>query len=144
MFCSNCGKQVAPGTAFCDGCGAPMTQQPQMQQSQMQQPQMQQSSSRGLAILSYFGLLALIPYLANKDNDPFVAFHAKQGLNLAIIELIFTVISTVIGSFIGGIVSFVAGLVPTLFLVLQIVGFVYVLQGKMQELPIVSGIKIIK
>jgi len=38
-----------------------------------------------IAILSYFGLLFLIPMLVVKD-DPFVQFHAKQGLVLFVFE----------------------------------------------------------
>ena len=27
MFCENCGKQIPDGSAFCDGCGAKLTQE---------------------------------------------------------------------------------------------------------------------
>lgn len=32
-----------------------------------------------MCILSYFGLFSLIPYFVKKD-DPFISWHAKQGL----------------------------------------------------------------
>ncbi len=35
--------------------------------------------SIGMCILSYFGLFSLIPYFIKKD-DPFISWHAKQGL----------------------------------------------------------------
>ncbi len=37
--------------------------------------------SRFLAIISYFGILCFVPLVLNKD-DPFVHFHARQGLVL--------------------------------------------------------------
>ena len=44
-------------------------------------------SGKGMAILSYIGILALIPFLAEKKNK-FVIYHAKQGMNLFICEII--------------------------------------------------------
>ena len=40
-----------------------------------------------MALLSYIGILALIPYFAEKENK-YVRFHAIQGLNLLIVNLI--------------------------------------------------------
>ncbi|HHV31586.1 zinc-ribbon domain and TM2 domain-containing protein [Caproiciproducens sp. LBM24188] len=34
MICSNCGKDNPAGATFCNGCGAPMSQQPPQPQSQ--------------------------------------------------------------------------------------------------------------
>ncbi|GMT41907.1 MAG: hypothetical protein IEMM0002_0318 [bacterium] len=39
------------------------------------------AKSRFLALLSYFGILCLVPMLINKD-DEYVNFHARQGLML--------------------------------------------------------------
>lgn len=36
-----------------------------------------------LALLSYFNILVIIPFLASK-NKPFVRFHAKQGVVLLV------------------------------------------------------------
>ena len=44
-----------------------------------------------MAILSYVGVLSLVPYLAEKDNK-WVRYHAIQGVNLFIIEVIFYII----------------------------------------------------
>ncbi len=37
------------------------------------------SPNIGMCILSYLGLFSLIPYFVKKD-DPFISWHAKQGL----------------------------------------------------------------
>lgn len=44
------------------------------------------------SVLSYVSILCLIPLL-QKDNDPFVRFHMKQGLALLIIEVIASIAS---------------------------------------------------
>lgn len=54
-----------------------------------------------MIVLSYFGLLALIPLLVEKD-DREVQWHAKHGLVLFVAEII---IATLI-SVVGGIVAF--------------------------------------
>ena len=103
-------------------------------------------SGKGMAILSYIGILALIPFLSEKKNK-FVIYHAKQGMNLFICEII--------GSFVIGIVTsilwrlwFVANLIETLYglavLALSIIGIVNVCNGKAKELPVINKIKIIK
>ncbi len=47
-------------------------------------PQGGASNNTVLAILAYLSILVIVPLVANKDNDPFVKFHAKQGLVLLI------------------------------------------------------------
>lgn len=40
-----------------------------------------------MVILAYFGILCLIPFFAEKE-DEFVQYHAKQGLTLMIAEIV--------------------------------------------------------
>jgi len=76
------------------------------------------------AMLSYFGILVLIPLLLKKDSK-FTQFHAKQGLILLIGE--FFVWIPLFG-WILGVVIFV----------LWIMGIVRALSGDMKPLPIVG------
>ena len=99
-------------------------------------------SGKVMAILSYFGLLVLIPYFSEKNNS-FVVFHAKQGLNLLILEVIAVFATSFISSFIY-FFSYVSTLVSLAAFVLSIIGIVYAAQGEKKELPVVSQIKIIK
>jgi uncharacterized membrane protein len=55
------------------------------------------SSDRTLMIvLSYLGLLALIPYLTKKE-DPEIHWHAKNGVGLLIAEVVLGVVIWVVG-----------------------------------------------
>ena len=57
-----------------------------MDEQTPQTPRTSQEDSNLIGILSYFGLLFLIPMLVVKD-DSFVQFHAKQGLVLFLFEV---------------------------------------------------------
>lgn len=119
-------------------------------------------SNKGLAMISYFGPLALIPFLVSKDSK-YVSYHAKQGLNLFIIELIIGVFSYFISSIIqipkmcqlfeysyecGSItpwwITLPISILEAVTFILAIVGIVYACQGKAKELPVIGKIKIIK
>ena len=79
-----------------------------------------------LALLSYLGILVLVPLLGKKDS-PFVQFHAKQGL----IILIGWVLSwfPVLGWLVG-LVAFV----------LSVMGILNVINGEKVKLPIVGDL----
>ena len=109
-----------------------------------------------MAILSYLGILCLIPYFAEKDNK-YVRYHAVQGLNLFLVSLIVSVAAAVlafVGAFLAlipvlgfilfAIISLVCSLLPLGTFALEIMGVVYAFQDKAKELPIVNKYKIIK
>lgn len=103
-----------------------------------------------MAVLSYLGILVLIPLFAAKDS-PFARFHALQGINLFILEIAFGIVSfiiTLIFAFISGILSTIWGLISWLvslaFFVLVVIGLVNAAQGKAKELPLIGSIRIIK
>lgn len=91
-----------------------------------------------MAILSYVGVLSLVPYLAEKDNK-WVRYHAIQGVNLFIIEVILYIIRMI--PILGWIVGWLGSIVT---LVISIIGIVNVCNGEAKELPIVGKIKFIK
>lgn len=119
--------------------------------------------NKGLAMISYFGPLALVPFLVSKESK-FVQYHAKQGLNLFIVELIIAIFSYFLTSIIQipkictfwGETTYQCGMITpwwvtvpislleTITFIIAIVGIVYSYQGKAKELPIIGKIKIIK
>ena len=99
-----------------------------------------------MGILSYIGILCLIPYLTEKENE-FVKYHAKQGLNLFLIEVICSAGLSIIGGMLWlliGLVALVSSCVGLLALALSIMGIVNVCNGEAKELPIINKFKLIK
>lgn len=85
-----------------------------------------------IAILSYIGILFIIPLLATKD-DEFVKFHVKQGITLFIAEIITFFIGII------PILGWIIGLVGWItWLVLSIIGIMNVMSGKQVPLPVIG------
>ena len=90
-------------------------------------------ANKGIAVLSYLGVLCLIPLLAKKESK-FAQYHAKQGLVLFIAEIVLWVVNLV--PVLGQLV-FVLGWI--IALVLAIMGIMAVTKGEMKELPLIGG-----
>lgn len=110
---------------------------------------MQDSNDKVYGILSYIGILVLVPLLAGKTQ--FARFHANQGLVLFIADIILGVMISittlvlsplgVIGAILGGIVSGVFGLCVFIMIIM---GIINAANGEMKPLPIIGGITLIK
>ena len=105
---------------------------------------------KGMAILSYFGILVLIPIFAAK-NDPFARYHANQGLVLFILLTVCSVLSNVLTNILYDIspvlvlvVSGLFGLLTFVFCIFALIGIIRAAKGQMKPLPIIGGIKILK
>ena len=114
-----------------------------------------------IALLSYVGILAFIPYFIKTDSK-FVKFHAKEGLNLLIIEGIYVVLDSLLsmikvsevvvdyGSLVGTrmvtpiFISIPMALIGLVLTVLSIIGIINVCKCRAKELPLISKIKIVK
>lgn len=88
-----------------------------------------QSTNTLMAVLCYFGILVLIPFLTDAKNDPFVKFHIKQGLVLLIVY--------VIAGFVLWI-PFVGWLLGILLFVLFLMGVINAASGKETPLPVIG------
>lgn len=169
ITCPKCNRSCEDNEKFCAACGADLTtagaQAPQSNAAQPQQTNANANTNafenivntadttaefdpadiaknKGISVLSYFGILFLVPLLAAKDSK-FARFHANQGLVLFIADIILYVVSIILGyiPFIGGILS---ALLSVAILVLVILGIVNAAQGKAKELPLIGSIKLIK
>lgn len=94
-----------------------------------------------LGILSYLGILVLIPYLSEKKNK-YVIFHAKQGISLLIAEIIVGGILWFLGLILSWRVSWLVSICQTVFfflsLILSFMGIKNVCDGKAKELPLIN------
>lgn len=86
-----------------------------------------------MALLSYLGLLIIIPYLVARE-DGFVRFHIQQGLVLLVIELIAWCVGFTFWPLMGLVQA-----VHIATFILAIIGIVNALQGKENELPLVGS-----
>ena len=86
-----------------------------------------------LAIISYIGILCLIPILM-KDKDGFVKFHAKQGLVLFIAEIITWIIFAALPYQLW----FLYNLLALLWVILSIIGIINAVKGEQKSLPIIG------
>ena len=171
LVCSKCGKKFADNTKYCPGCGAEAwlysdkasndksysnitdkTKAPEFDNivndfnntvdTTFEFSENDIRSNKGMAVLSYIGLLVLIPICLG-NNSKFVKYHANQGLVLFICSMIL--------NFIGSIFSIIPVIGETLtvvlslgVMILQIIGIVNVINGRAKELPIVGKYRVLK
>ena len=134
-FCSKCGSQLNEGDKACGNCGEPIG-------GAARSPETTSSNDMWMGILSYLGILALIPYLV-KDQTPFVRAHAVRGINLLLLEVIAWV---AVGVFawvpvLDGILSTVVGLAS---FALSLIGIINVANKDDKDLPFIGSIRLIK
>jgi len=99
-----------------------------------------------MGVLSYISILSVIPYFIEKNNK-FVVYHAKEGFNLFLLEVICLLVINILGpllSFISWAVSIVSAIVGLVVLLLSIMGIVNVCNGELKELPIINKFKLVK
>lgn len=163
-FCIKCGAQIEDNAPFCPSCGAQQAANPNVNNSfnanYAQQPMngnytgqfdpndIQQN--KGLSILSYIGILFLIPLLA-APNSPYARFHTNQGLVLFLADLISGVAIGILSAIliwipVAGIilVGLISAAVGICLFVFMIMGIVNAATGNPKELPLIGQIKIIK
>lgn len=165
-FCEKCGTKIENENAeCCPNCGSKIgscesgqsvdfeaysmgysntenteqrgTENPNIQSAE------QNTESKLIAALSYLGVLVCVPWLVSPQS-PFMRFHAKQGLNLFILNLIYLLAKIFIGLMDSAIVNALVSLLGIPLTVFAIIGIVFALQGEQKEIPIVGKIKIIK
>ena len=105
-----------------------------------------------LAVLSYIGVLALIPYFVEKKN-PYVIDHAKIGMNLFLVEAIVGVGLSVVASvcaitiillWISIIIAILQWAFGIVSLIISVIGIINACNGEVKDLPIVGKYKFIK
>ena len=184
-YCGKCGNQIEEGVKFCPACGTalqvanPETVQPEPTAEEKLQQATQTIDSvaqklgntvdlsaeydktdaeanKVMALLSYFGILVLVPILGAK-HSPFARFHANQGLVLllgmigyGIADGIATAILRAIlykGLGLWSIYSMCSSIINLLyvgFTILAIIGIINVLNGRAKGLPIIGKYRVLK
>lgn len=163
-FCPNCGTQHEAFAAFCPSCGTKLQGEKktateatgggliaQIRNAPDHTPDFDAKDieqNKALALLSYIGLLVLIPILCVKHSK-FTRFHANQGLILCIVT---AAVGLTLGIFSYLSVLFwplwfltVGIWVAELALVaLAVLGIINAVRGKAKELPFIGKYRILK
>ncbi len=179
-FCSNCGKELKENDRFCPFCGKAVESQntntysapkgggfsdkfdeyASAEDKTFEFDPMDISDNKVFALLSYIGILVLVPLIA-APKSKFARFHANQGLVLLIGEVAYGTVRgvllgvlkllrqiTIFGGALFGpvywVVNILTGVLSLAFLVFAIVGIINAAQGKAKELPVISKFKILK
>lgn len=174
-FCKNCGTNLPDEATFCPSCGtavegapAPQAEQPQATPN-VEPVQYQEAvadntqgfdaadvqNNKVMGVLSYIGILVLIPIFAAKDSE-YARFHAKQGTKLYILSIAYSICTLIINFLVSlvfrptdlyfytvpnpvaSFISGVLGLASIFFLILAILGIVNACQGERKALPIID------
>lgn len=163
-FCKHCGAQLNDTAAYCPACGRTTgsDSEPAFQKAQDAFSTFNDTTDstgsftpaeinagKGMSYLAYIGVLVLIPFFAEKSNR-FVQYHARQGLILFILEVVYAVAMVIIRSILWAIswrllfIATILSLISFGFLALSIIGLVNVSQGQAKELPLLGKIKLFK
>lgn len=101
-----------------------------------------------MGVLSYIGILVLVPLLAGNKSSPYLRHHLNQGIVLWITSLILNLITN--GSLLGYQIfyhyswglSLVGGVLSLVLFILAIAGIVSACKGTKNPLPVVGSIRI--
>ena len=104
------------------------------QQVTVQPTQEDIDQNRIIALLSYIGILFLIPMFARKDSV-FCKYHVNQGIVLFLCNVVISILSYFIS---------IVGILSIVTLIFMILGIVNCVQGKVAPLPLIGSIQIWK
>lgn len=109
-------------------------------------PQEEVSRNKFMGVLSYIGILVLIPIIAGDKSSDYLKQHMNQGLVLFVIEAVFDVIERIADHviFVGGIVSWAIDIADFAFLILAVMGIVSAVKGTRKLLPTIGNIRVFK
>lgn len=99
-----------------------------------------------MAVLSYIGVLVLIPLLAGDKTSAYLKQHVNQGLALFIISAVLEFVERIFDDVIplGWVISWPLGIAQFALFIILIMGIVSACKGTRKPLPIVGNIHILK
>ncbi len=106
------------------------------------------SRNKAMGVLSYLGILLLIPLLAGDKQSQYVKHHVNQGL---VLFLASSLVDLLEGDWVwglhsiihfgGGMFSWIFDILGLVFLILAIMGIVSACKGDRKELPLIGKIR---
>lgn len=191
-YCSNCGYKLNGKEKFCPSCGIKIAKKNgKISDNKEEEKEVEKEEisiakiidkideklnikdetsnfdekdikdNKVMGVLSYCSFLVLIPYFSNKDSK-YVEYHASQGMNLLIVNIIFSILWGLLSlikvdKYVFNWGDFVAvkrvtpwwintpmTFISLILVLIFIYAIVNVIMGKAKKLPIINKIKIIK
>ena len=133
-YCTKCGAPADDNALYCNACGEPFNER-------VNNTENNASNDKLMGILSYLGILFLIPLLLAKESE-FARFHVNQGLLNFILAAVISC-ATSISSAISGVFGII-GILEIVPIVFAVMGIVNAYKGEMKELPLIGSIRLIK
>lgn len=94
-----------------------------------------------MLVLSYLGILSLIPFFVKKD-DPEVQWHAKNGVALFGAEVVIWIVLLILGIALRGVLGCGLGIIQCViwiaFLVISIMCIMKAVNGQRMRLPVIT------
>lgn len=107
--------------------------------------------NKAMGVLSYLGILVLIPLLAGDKRSSYVKHHVNQGL---VLFLLSSLVDLLEGDWVwglhsiihfgGGIFSWIFDILGLVFFILMVMGIVAACKGERRELPLIGKIRFFK
>lgn len=147
-YCSKCGTMIDEAMKFCPSCGKSVIDEG-LKSNETSKNEVKNHNNKFMAILSYFGILVLIPLFVCKDSK-YVQFHTNQGLLVFILEVGYAVGYNMLSKILLDIswelydIVHLISMVSIAFLILSVMGILNAVNGKMKELPIIGKIRLIE
>ena len=155
-FCYHCGAAI-DDSCYCPLCGARQEPPNILNMCGAAAPggtdgrvARDAKENRIMAALSYLGPLCLVPFFAARQS-PFAQYHALRGINLLLLEILYSVFSALIDAALYRIswklsIVFTAifSVCALLFFVLAVIGLVNVSRGEARDLPVIGKIRLIR
>ena len=145
-FCPNCRITFEDNSNNCTQCGAPLMSVPNQAPAADYTDHTAEfdprdiSDNKVLAMIPYLlGWVGIIITLLASNSSPYAAFHVRQALKIQVVTAIsaFLVIIPFLGWLVIGVWAIIA-------LILNLICFINVCQGKAKEPPIVSKFGFLK
>lgn len=109
------------------------------------------NANKAMGVLSYLGILVLIPLLAGDKSSEYVRFHTNQGLVLFLVSIAVDILD---GRWFWGFhdwfdlgvlnLSWALDILSLILFVFMIMGIVYACRGERRKLPVIGQIHLLK
>lgn len=149
--CPNCGKVLDDSAVFCPTCGANLQNGAQPNAAPAVNPfdhtaefdAKDISDNKVIAMLTYLlGPIGIIISLLAASTSPYAAFHVRQALKFTVVEILLAIATALLAWTI--IVPIAAGIAMIVLVVLEIIAFFQICNGKAVEPAIIRSLKFLK